>query len=264
MPKKELKQRLTISYLFLFIFGLFLPLYNVSAFTILSTNNYAWSDNVGWINFAPINSVVTVSDSAISGSAWSANKGFINFAPAQGGVFNDGTGNLSGSAWGEQLGYIDFNNVNINGETGKFSGTATGTLVGTITFDCTFCDVETDWRPASSATSSGGGSSGSLPNAPVALLPDAGPTPVGPTNTISPNIPDTGFSTTVKSSQGAPVFLGSGESDSLLVSAEKSGLFDVIQEPVQSTQRSPIPVVVFLIVAGTLLLVSALLVVRKK
>ncbi|MBI3633291.1 MAG: hypothetical protein HY226_03300 [Candidatus Vogelbacteria bacterium] len=36
---------------------------------------------------------------------------------------------------------------------GKFSGTASGDLVGTITFDCHFCDVETDWRPAIAVSS---------------------------------------------------------------------------------------------------------------
>ncbi len=161
------KQELLI---FIFILGLFLPFYYVSAGTILSTNKYAWSNNVGYINFEN----VTVGDSTLGGHAWSANKGFINFSPAQGGVLNNGTGNLSGSAWGEQLGWIDFDNVSINSSTGQFSGTATGTLVGTITFDCpNYCDVQTDWRPVSStptpiptatptptATSSGGGGGG--------------------------------------------------------------------------------------------------------
>jgi len=155
-----LKQKLAI---FLCILGLFLPAY-VSAGTVLSSHTYAWSNNVGYINFAN----VVVGDSTLSGSAWSANKGFIKFNPAQGGVQNNGTGNLSGSAWGEQLGWIDFDNVSINPSTGRFSGTATGTLVGTITFDCpTYCDVQTDWRqatapvtPAPVVASNGGGGGG--------------------------------------------------------------------------------------------------------
>ena len=138
-----------------------MPLSYVSAGTVLSSHKYAWSNNVGYINFEN----VIVNDSALSGSAWSANKGFIKFNPAQGGVLNDGTGSLSGSAWGEQLGWIDFDNVSINGATGRFSGTATGSLVGIITFDCpNYCDVETDWRqtsvsitPAPVAQSNGGG-----------------------------------------------------------------------------------------------------------
>lgn len=136
-----MKQRLT---LFIVILGLFLPFYFVEAGIVFSSSKYAWSNNVGYINFEN----VIVSDNALSGYAWSTNDGWINFSPTNGGVNNDGNGHLSGSAWGEQLGWIDFSNVSINTSTGRFSGTATGTLVGTITFDCpNYCDVETDWRP---------------------------------------------------------------------------------------------------------------------
>jgi hypothetical protein len=136
-----MKQRLPI---LMFVLGLFLPFSNVSAGAVLNSHKYAWSNNVGYINFEG----VTVGDSALGGYALSANKGFIKFDPARGGVLNDGAGNLSGFAWGEQLGWIDFNNVSID-SNGKFSGTATGALAGTITFDCpNYCDVATDWRPA--------------------------------------------------------------------------------------------------------------------
>lgn len=131
--------------IFIFILVLFLPSFGVEAGVVLSSHKYAWSNNVGYINFEN----VIIGDSALGGYAWSENTGFINFDPVQSGVLNDGAGNLFGSAWGEQLGYIDFGNVMINPTTGKFSGTATGTLVGTITFDCpSYCDVETDWREA--------------------------------------------------------------------------------------------------------------------
>ncbi len=121
--------------------GLLSPLSFVSAGTILSSHNYAWSNNSGYINFES----VTVSDSALGGYAWSANDGWINFAPALGGVLNDGNGNLSGYAWGERLGWIDFDDVEI-GADGRFSGFATGTLIGTLSFDCSgYCDVTTDW-----------------------------------------------------------------------------------------------------------------------
>lgn len=110
--------------------------------TVLTSHQYAWSNNVGYINFKN----VIVGESALSGYAWSESKGFIKFNPARGGVMNDGSGNLSGSAWGEQLGWIDFSGVSINSD-GLFTGTATGTLVGTINFGCpTYCDVQTDWR----------------------------------------------------------------------------------------------------------------------
>jgi len=149
-------------YISILSISLFLPLSFLSAGTILSSYKYAWSNNLGYINFEN----VIVSNDSISGYAWSANAGWIKFDPAQGGVFNDGTGNLSGSAWGTNLGWIDFNGVSIDGSTGKFSGTASGELVGIITFDCGYCDVRTDWRQVntSSVTTSnvGGGSSVSV------------------------------------------------------------------------------------------------------
>jgi hypothetical protein len=127
----------------IFILTLFSIVSPVSAGTILSSYKYAWSNNIGYINFEN----VIVSDSTLSGYAWSKNSGWIKFNPAQGGVLND-NGDLSGYAWGEQLGWINFDNVSIDTSTGKFSGTATGTLIGTLTFDCpNYCDVRTDWRP---------------------------------------------------------------------------------------------------------------------
>jgi hypothetical protein len=152
-----MKQKSKILILLILILGTLLPLVYANAGTITSPYKYAWSDQVGYINFAPVNGGVTVTNSALSGYAWSENSGYINFAPAQGGVSNDGNGNLSGSAWGENLGYIDFNNVSINTTTGKFSGTATGPVIGTLTFDCAQCDVRTDWGVTVSSGGSGGG-----------------------------------------------------------------------------------------------------------
>ena len=133
--------------LFLFVLIIiFLPIFSASAGTILSTSKYAWSSHVGYINFEN----VIVSDTLLSGFAWSENTGWIKFNPTNGGVLNDGNGNLSGFAWGEGLGWIDFNNVSISTSTGKFSGVATGDIVGTINFDCpNYCDVRTDWSVSS-------------------------------------------------------------------------------------------------------------------
>jgi len=163
----SMKQKLAISIFFL---GVFLPFFPVSAGTIIDSHKYAWGDNIGYINFEN----VTVDDGALGGYAWSENKGFLKFNPVLGGVSNDGAGNLSGSAWGEQLGWIDFGNVVI-GPDGKFSGTATGALAGTITFDCRYCDVQTDWRQAGgngslpAAAPSGGQISGGRSIAPVSV-----------------------------------------------------------------------------------------------
>lgn len=133
-----------------FLIGLFIPISFSFAGTVLSAHKYAWSDNVGYINFENI----LVGDSVLSGYAWSKNAGWIKFNPSTGGVFNDGNGNLSGYAWGENLGWINFSGVKISTSTGQFSGTATGTLVGTINFDCpNYCDVRTDWSPVFTCSS---------------------------------------------------------------------------------------------------------------
>ncbi|MHB8660926.1 MAG: peptidoglycan-binding domain-containing protein [Minisyncoccota bacterium] len=128
--------------------------------TIDTTHKYAWSNVGGWVNFAVASTTgtsdqITVTDSTLTGYAWSANDGWINLAPAQGGVKNDGAGNLSGYAWDAGAGWVNFSGVKIN-SSGKFTGQATGgTVLGAsyqINFDCANCDVETDWRPASSRT----------------------------------------------------------------------------------------------------------------
>ena len=76
--------------------------------TIDSAYKYAWSENVGWINFKADSGNVSVVDSGLSGYAWSSNYGWINLSPPTSGVDNDGSGNLSGYAWGENIGWIDF------------------------------------------------------------------------------------------------------------------------------------------------------------
>lgn len=53
-------------------------------------------------------------DGTLSGYAWSENAGWINFAPSGGGVTVDTAGNLKGYAWGENLGWISFNCVDAN------------------------------------------------------------------------------------------------------------------------------------------------------
>jgi len=173
----------------LFIFtGLLLPSTFVFAANITGVYKYAWSNNVGYINFENL----TVGDSTLSGYAWSTNKGWIKFDPTNGGVSNNGQGVLSGYAWGEQLGWINFSGVSINTSTGKFSGTATSDPIGTLTFDCpTYCDVRTDWRPVASTppppptpTSGGGGGGGGRYIPPVTT-----PTPAPATVPASEPVP---------------------------------------------------------------------------
>lgn len=123
--------------------------------TIDTTYKYAWSNVGGWVNFGATNGGITVTDTTLTGYAWSANDGWINLAPTQSGVTNDGAGNLSGFAWDQGAGWVNFSGVTIN-SSGKFTGTATGGTVNgasyAINFDCTNCDVRTDWRPSSSRT----------------------------------------------------------------------------------------------------------------
>jgi len=162
--------------------------------TILSNENAAWSNEIGWVNFAPTNGGLTITDSAVTGSVWSENYGWINFTPTNGGVTNDGQGHLSGSVWGDNLGWIDFSGVTIDTTTGKFSGTATGAVVGTLTFDCAECDVTTDWRPTTASSSStstppsgGGGGGGGAPGAGGTTGGSPSPTPSPePTPTPAP------------------------------------------------------------------------------
>lgn len=126
--------------------------------TIDVTNHYAWNDNGGWVNWYANGGNVVVTDTTLTGYIWSADFGWINLAPTDGGVTNDGSGNLGGWAWGANTGWISFSGVTID-SNGVFHGhTVAQNVFGTMTFDCDNCDVVTTWRPGT--TSSNSGSSG--------------------------------------------------------------------------------------------------------
>jgi hypothetical protein len=113
-------------------------------------SQYAWAENVGWINFRPSwGEGVTVTDTAVTGRAWGENIGWITLNPTTGGVVNDGSGNLSGYAWGENVGWINFNptggGVSIDPNTGVFIGFAWGENIGWINFNPTGGGVKTAW-----------------------------------------------------------------------------------------------------------------------
>ncbi len=149
--------------------ALFTVASSTQAASISSTHNFAWGNVGGWINLAPSNGGVSVTDTALSGYAWSANDGWINLSPSTGGVKNDGAGTLSGFAWDSSVGWVAFSGVTIDA-SGRFHGQASGANGYVINFDCAQCDVETAWRPTAIPTptpalaSSGGGGtvSGSL------------------------------------------------------------------------------------------------------
>lgn len=130
--------------------------------TVSSVYKYAWGTVAGYVNFAPTNGGLTITDAAITGYAWGANTGWINFSATSGGVTNSTAGVLGGYAWDSGGGWVSFTGVTID-SSGKFHGSATGgTVSGTsyiLNFDCINCDVRTDWRPASARTSAGGHSS---------------------------------------------------------------------------------------------------------
>jgi hypothetical protein len=121
---------------------------------------YAYGENVGWINFKPsAGPGVIVNNSAVTGYAWGENIGWINLSPSpENKVINNGYGILSGYAWGENVGWISFScantgscdeidyEVKIEPATGEFSGYAWGENVGWINFAPNGAGVKTSWR----------------------------------------------------------------------------------------------------------------------
>ena len=128
---------------------------------------YAWGENVGWINAEPQGNVgpgVQVSGMWLTGFMWGENIGWINLHCQNSdpnfndiclisntsyyGVYNNGIGGLRGYAWGENVGWISFScqnvpstcastgnyGVSIDPVTGIWSGTAWGENIGWINF----------------------------------------------------------------------------------------------------------------------------------
>lgn len=157
--------------------------------TIDSSYKYAWGNVAGYVNFAPQYGNISVTDSTVTGYAWSANDGWINLSPSGSGVTNDSNGTLGGFAWDSSQGWISFSGVSIN-SSGKFTGQATGANGYILNFDCSSCNVQTDWRPASSRTSGSHSSSGgsispilSSNDAPTSPTPAPNTAPTSPANT---------------------------------------------------------------------------------
>lgn len=118
-------------------------------------HQYAWGENVGWINAEPSGNGgpgVDVGDFQLTGWMWGENFGWISLscsntgscATASYGVSNNGSGVLSGFAWSENHGWINFKpvaclpdptcGVRIDPATGYFGGRAWGENAGWITF----------------------------------------------------------------------------------------------------------------------------------
>ncbi len=122
---------------------------------------YAWGENVGWLNAEPLGDGgpgVEVQDSELTGYIWAENIGWISLScentdyceTVEYGVENDGAGNLSGYAWAENAGWINFAptgaGVTIDPATGEFSGYAWGENIGWINFAPNGVAVKTSWR----------------------------------------------------------------------------------------------------------------------
>ena len=114
-------------------------------------SQYAYGENVGWLNFEPNiagpNVGATVTSEKLTGFIWAENIGWLNLDPNDSdpntGITNDGAGNLSGFAWGENVGWLNFDpnapgdpnhyGVTIDG-FGSFDGWAWGENIGWINF----------------------------------------------------------------------------------------------------------------------------------
>jgi hypothetical protein len=133
-----------------------------------SGEQYAWSENAGWINAEPSSEGTPgahVGDRELSGWMYAENLGWISLScentlscgEVDYGVLNDGAGNLSGFAWSENAGWINFApeppgwgspGVTVDSATGELSGYAWAENFGWISFSCantTSCGV-VDYR----------------------------------------------------------------------------------------------------------------------
>ena len=159
-------QKLIIFIALMFCFSMFVATSHASMSngTIDSTNKYAYSENMGWINFADTNSTVHITDTELTGYAYNENTGWISLNCSNTDTCNDNNykvintidGILSGYAYGENIGWVNFSGVTINNE-GEFTGYAYNENTGYISFNCSNTDtcndnnykVTTDWRPFS-------------------------------------------------------------------------------------------------------------------
>ncbi|MHC4155718.1 MAG: hypothetical protein ACYST6_12455 [Planctomycetota bacterium] len=118
-------------------------------------SQYAYGENVGWLNFEPNQGPgVTVSDADLTGYVWAENIGWVSLSCENTSscgtvnyrVTNDGAGNLAGYAWGENVGWISFScentascgtvdyGVTIDSD-GEFAGYAWAENIGWINFN---------------------------------------------------------------------------------------------------------------------------------
>lgn len=104
--------------------------------------------------FLKTTKVEAVSSGSVSGYAWSETIGWIDFAPVGGGVSVDASGNFSGYAWSENIGWINFAptsgypSLPNHGARLEASNTVTGwarACAGTVNGDCTGASRTDGW-----------------------------------------------------------------------------------------------------------------------
>jgi ferric-dicitrate binding protein FerR (iron transport regulator) len=88
---------------------------------VTGLSGYAWGENIGWVKMAADNSTYqnTTKDDwgvfpfhrTLKGFAWSETVGWINFAPSHGGVSIGACGRFDGFAWSENVGWIHVRNA---------------------------------------------------------------------------------------------------------------------------------------------------------
>jgi type II secretory pathway pseudopilin PulG len=137
---------------------LFSPVAGLSS--VAMGNHYAWSGNIGWLDFAyPGGNVqLPVGEGDLNGAAYALSNGswillnctYANCCSASDfKVSSDADGNLSGWAWSESFGWINFSTTTpivygvtvattttANHETGEWDGYAWSENDGWISFNC--------------------------------------------------------------------------------------------------------------------------------
>ena len=171
----------------------------------ISSNQYAWAENAGWLNFNSLNNSASVQVYAdhLEGYVWAENLGWIrlgshsgggahtytNDAAATYGVNHDGAGNLSGYAWSENAGWINFTaqsggGITLDLTTGQFSGYAWSENVGWISLAGTALNAATYFVAVQTYTVTPSAGSGGTVNPSTAQTVFADTTP---TFTVTPN-----------------------------------------------------------------------------
>ncbi len=150
------KNILKFSFVFILSFLCFFGTVNAETGTIDATDfktKLDLDDSVVYWKTTNGESVV-VSDTALTGEIWGSTVGWIILDPVDGGVVNDGNGNLSGTAWGSVAGWINFGPFSNNAtqevtilDDGSFDGYAWSQTFGWIIFDCDIANacLRTDW-----------------------------------------------------------------------------------------------------------------------